>query len=135
MKIPEIVKAKPLHKTLPALAGVDSAGRIRDAWRAFRAASVRRQRTKLDQIPVDIRPLLARQYRVGAAGFVVVGGVMAYSAISFFPGMPGTAAVVTGFSSLGCFLIAVMKMWQAAMVSAGRGMGFREFLYSEAVDE
>lgn len=135
MKIPEIVKAKPLHKTLPALAGVDSAGRIRDAWRAFRAASARRQRTKLDQIPVDIRPLLARQYRVGALGFFIVGLVMAYSAISFFPGMPGTAAVVTGFSSLGCLLITVLKLWQAAMIERGRGMGFREFLYSSGVDE
>lgn len=135
MKIPEIVKAKPLHKTLPALVGVDSAGRIRDAWRAFRTATARRQRTKLDQIPVDLRPLLARQYRVGAAGFVVVGGVMAYSAFSFSAGMPGAAVIVTGFSSLGCFLIAVMKMWQAAMIDAGRGMGFKEFLYSAEADE
>lgn len=135
MKIPEIVKAKPLHKTLPALVGVDSAGRIRDAWRAFRAASARRQRTKLDQIPVDIRPLLARQYRIGALGFFVVGLVMGYSAATFAAGMPGAAVIVTGFSSLGCFLIAVLKMWQAAMISAGRGMRFREFLYNGGTDE
>lgn len=135
MKIPEIVKAKPLHKTLPALAGADSAGRIRDAWRAFRAATVRRQRTKLDQIPAEVRPLLARQYRVGAAGFVAVGLVMGYSAATFAAGMPGFAVIVTGFSAAGCFLIAVLKMWQAAMIAHGRGMGFKEFLFCGAADE
>lgn len=134
MSIFEIIKPKPLHKTVPALAGADSAGRIKSAWLAFRSARAGRQRTKLADIPVEIRPLLARQYRIGAAGFVLTGAAMAWSGISFSAAMPGFSVAAVAFAAPACIWISIMKMWQAAMIERGHGLGFREFLFSGSAD-
>lgn len=132
-KIKEILKPDPLHKTLPALAGADSVGRIRAAWHAFRSARTRGQRTKLQDIPVDVRPLLARQYRVGAAGFAALAIVMLACVVAYGAVLGATIALVIALSVPAYLTIATMKMWQAAMIDRGHGLSFREFLSAGAV--
>lgn len=134
MRIPEIVKPKPLHKTVPSLAGADSAGRIKAAWLAMRSARASRTRTKLADIPPEIRPAIARQYRIGAAGFVLTAVAMAWSGFAFSSAMPGFSVAAVAVAAPACLWISIMKMWQAAMIERGRGLGFREFLFSGSAD-
>lgn len=132
-KIKELLKPAPLHKTLPALAGADSIGRIRGAWHAFRAARAGRQRTRLEEIPAEIRPALARQYRVGAVGFAVLAIVMLMCVIAYGSALGATLTLIIALSVPAYLYIAVLKMWQAAMVDRGHGLSFREFLSAGAV--
>lgn len=132
-KIKEILKPAPLHKTVPALAGADSVGRIKSAWLALRAARAGRQRTKLADIPADLRPLLARQYRVGAAGFTALALIMLMCVIAYGSALSATIALIIALSVPAYLYIAVLKMWQAAMIDRAAGLSFREFLRAGAV--
>lgn len=132
-KIKEILKPAPLRSTLPALAGADSVGRIKSAWLAFRSARGQRQRTKLADIPPEIRPLLARQYRVGAASFTALALIMLMCVIAYGSALSATIALIIALSVPAYLYIAVLKMWQAAMIDRGHGLSFREFLSAGAV--
>lgn len=132
-KIRTLIRPAPLHKTLPALAGADSVGRIRSAWRAFRAARTRGQRTRLADIPADLRPLLARQYRIGAGAFGLLALVMLACAVVYGSALGATITLIISLSVPAYLYIAVLKLWQAAMIDRGHGLSFREFLSAGAV--
>lgn len=127
-KIRDLVRPAPLHKTVPALAGADSIGRIKSAWRAMRSASARRTRTRLADIPADLRPALARQYRIGAAAFGALALVMLACVVAYGSALGATIALVIALSAPAYLYIAVLKMWQAAMIDRGRGVIFKKFL-------
>ncbi|MBZ0071430.1 MAG: hypothetical protein K8I04_06865 [Gammaproteobacteria bacterium] len=129
-KIKELLKPAPLHKTIPALAGAPSIGRIAAAWRAFRAATGRKQRTKLDQIPADDRRHLARSYRTAAVGFVALAGVMGTCAWLYSTVLSITVTTVLALAAASYLFVAVLRLWQAAMIERGRGVSFKAFLAS-----
>lgn len=132
-KIRDLVRPAPLHKTVPALAGADSVGRIRSAWRAMRSARRARTRTRLADIPADLRGPLARQYRIGAASFGVLALTMLACVIAYGSALGATLALIISLSVPAYLYIAVLKMWQAAMIDRGHGLTFREFLRAGAV--
>lgn len=127
-KIRTLIRPRPLHKTLPALAGADSVGRIRQAWRAMRSASARRTRTRLADIPVDLRPALARQYRIGAGAFGALALVMLACAIVYGSALGATITLIIALSACGYVVIALMKLWQSDMIEHGRGIALSDWL-------
>lgn len=127
-KIRTLIRPRPLHKTLPSLAGADSVGRIRQAWRAMRCARASRQRTRLADIPADIRPALARQYRVGAGAFGALSLVMLACAIVYGSALGATITLIITLSACGYVVITIMKLWQSDMIAAGRGIALSDWL-------
>lgn len=124
-----IRKAPPLRKSVPSLVNpAASVRRVRDLYWHVRALRAGRRRVPLNQIPVDDRPFIARGYRLGAFVYALFGLALGAGALAFGQALPAFAVWVLAICVPAYLFIAILRLWQAAMVEQARPLSLTKFI-------
>lgn len=123
------LKLSPLRESVPPLVNpASSIRRIRDLYRHVRTLRANRGRTRLASISKEDRPIIARHYRVSAAGYLLFGLTLGASAWIFSARLPTLVVWVLAVCVPAYLFVALIRLWLAAMIHQGRAFPLTDFL-------